>query len=494
MKTKIIFLDAHDDLISVRDKLSWAKTPRILLIWPKYEKIPLRLLDLKILQRHADALGAQLGLVTRRLHIRRDAEALGIPVFKSASAAQKEAWPEVEKRVQRIPPSPRRDLRDLRKSVYIPESAWRTSRLGRISMFTLGVLAVLAVAGIFIPRAKITLAPELQIHTAVIPVSASPQIETISFAGEVPIRMISLIVGGEESTAISSSITIPKDPAVGIIRFTNLTQRAIEIPAGTEIASSSLARYRTLTDGILPAGVNEFIEIQIQALEAGVQGNAEAGTIQTVAGLLGLSVFATNPQAVAGGSDSSAIGASDDDRAELREKMLNGLRQSAQSQLSTKIHPGDIVLPDTLEEGEILQEEFSPPQGQAGRSLLLKMQMELSARYIAQADLEQLAAFSLTSSVPDGFLPFDSPAFELLSEPAVDAKGGYNFQIQAEQVFVQKIDEINVFSVIRGQDSLHATSALKAAFQLREEPQISILPSWWPWLPIIPFNVSLELK
>ncbi|MCE7861856.1 MAG: hypothetical protein DYG86_18975, partial [Chloroflexi bacterium CFX2] len=94
MKTKIITLESHDDLISVRDKLSWAKTPRILLVWPRYEKVTLRLLDLKVLQRHADSLGAQLGLVTKRVNVQRDAESLGIPVFDSTTAAQSNAWPE----------------------------------------------------------------------------------------------------------------------------------------------------------------------------------------------------------------------------------------------------------------------------------------------------------------------------------------------------------------------------------------------------------------
>src|SRR3990172_2913300 len=93
LKTQIITLESHDDLISVRDKLSWAKTPRILLVWPKYEKVALRLLDLKVLQRHADSLGAQLGLVTRRAKVRRDAESLGIPVFISTISAQRELWP-----------------------------------------------------------------------------------------------------------------------------------------------------------------------------------------------------------------------------------------------------------------------------------------------------------------------------------------------------------------------------------------------------------------
>ena len=60
MKTQIITLESHDDLISVRDRMSWAKTPRILLVWPKYEKVTLRQVDLKVLQRHASALGTHL--------------------------------------------------------------------------------------------------------------------------------------------------------------------------------------------------------------------------------------------------------------------------------------------------------------------------------------------------------------------------------------------------------------------------------------------------
>jgi len=60
VKTQIITLETHDDLISVRDRLSWAKTPRVLIVWPKYAKVALRFVDLKVLQRHAESLGSQL--------------------------------------------------------------------------------------------------------------------------------------------------------------------------------------------------------------------------------------------------------------------------------------------------------------------------------------------------------------------------------------------------------------------------------------------------
>src|SRR5512136_216142 len=93
MKTQIIALEAHDDFISVRDRMSWAKSPRILLVWPKFEKVALRAADLRILQQHASYLGAEMGVITRRGDVRRDAERFGIPVFRSAAAAQRQAWP-----------------------------------------------------------------------------------------------------------------------------------------------------------------------------------------------------------------------------------------------------------------------------------------------------------------------------------------------------------------------------------------------------------------
>ena len=131
MKTQIITLESHDDLISVRDRMSWAKTPRILLVWPKYEKVTLRQVDLKVLQRHALSLGAQLGLVTRARRVRQDAEALRIPVFESTGQAQRLAWPRIRRRrwLQHAPP---KDLREQREQALVKEEAWRLHPVARL--------------------------------------------------------------------------------------------------------------------------------------------------------------------------------------------------------------------------------------------------------------------------------------------------------------------------------------------------------------------------
>ena len=65
MKTHVIQLEPHDDVISIRDKMSWAKTGRILLVFPARVRSRFLTLDLRLLQRQAESLGAQLAVVTR---------------------------------------------------------------------------------------------------------------------------------------------------------------------------------------------------------------------------------------------------------------------------------------------------------------------------------------------------------------------------------------------------------------------------------------------
>ena len=494
MKTKIITLESHDDLISVRDKLSWAKTPRILLVWPKYEKVTLRLLDLKVLQRHADSLGAHLGLVTRRMNVRRDAESLGIPVFKTTSAAQKNLWPDSAPRTQRIPKNPRRDLREMRDSVYPKEPAWQTSLLGRVLTFTAGVIAILVVAGIFIPRAAVILYPESQTQSITIPVNANPLIKSISLTGDIPAQRISVTVDAEQSLAVTNEIAIPNSKAKGIARFSNLGQNEVEIPAGTVISTADLTRYITLNDTLLSGGVDEFVEVKIEALEAGSQGNAVPDTISIVEGLLGLSVVVTNPELISGGTDTKTVGALEEDRSELRNVVMENLVRSAEAQIRKQINMNDLLLLDTLEVNETLQEEFSPPEGQAGNTLVLKMKVEFSANYILYEDLRQLASSTLSATIPEGFSPFGELTFKPLADPVTDSAGNTHFELEANQVTLRTIDQVRVFSTIRGHDPARAVSELEKVFELRDTPQITIRPSWWKWLPLIPFNISVEVK
>ncbi len=494
MKTKIITLESYDDLISVRDKLSWAKTPRILLVWPKYEKVTLRLLDLKVLQRHADSLGAQLGLVTKWNNVRRDAESLGIPVFRSTAAAQLDAWPESQPREQRAPKPPRKGLRLLRDKVYLQEPAWRTSLSGRVLTFTVGVLAVLTVAGLFIPRASVILSPEAQTISLTIPVSASSDFKTVSLNGEIPAQTISMTVSNERSLLLTNFISMPKTKAAGVIRFTNLGANEMIVPAGTVVATNTLIRFSTANEVKLPPGPDEFVEVRVEALEAGNQGNVDANTITTIEGELGLLAKVTNLEPTTGGTNEDVHGATDDDRSKLREEVLGELQSIAGKQIRSSLGAGDLYLSDTLKVVSIQHEEFSPPAGQAGDSLLLSMQAEFTAEYILAEDLKTLAASAVTASIPAEFSPNGEMSLTPLDAPITDAAGITRFSLQASQATLRNLDLMQVFNLVRGRDVRSAAVAVKEAFSLQNEPEIRVAPSWWRWLPLIPFNISVEVK
>ena len=494
MKTQIITLESHDDLISVRDKLSWAKTPRILLVWPKYEKVTLRVLDLKVLQRHADSLGAQLGLVTRRAKVRRDAESIGIPVFSSTTKAQRDQWIDFAPRIRRISKKPRRDLRSMRDSVYQKEALWRTSLLGRVLTFSVGVLAVLMIAGLFVPRAVVTLHPEARIQNVVIPVTANESTKSISVTGLIPAQSLSAIVNADQSLPISGEISVPKSKAKGVARFTNLSQGEMEIPAGTVVATGTSPRFVTSNETRLAAGIDQFVDVPIVAMEAGEQGNVMANTISVVEGSLGLSISVTNPKPLKGGANTQMVGASDEDRIKLHEMVMDTLRRTVEAKFRAQILPADVLLMDTLEVTRIINENYSPPTGEPGKILDLTMQVEFSMRYALDEDLINLSLTTLNASVENGFVASTFPVYKVIADPSTDQSGTSHFELEVTRTLLRQMDEMQVFSIVRGRKPELVKDELVSTLSLRQQPEINMKPSWWSWLPLAPFNILVKIR
>lgn len=493
MKTQIITLESHDDLISVRDRMSWAKTPRILLVWPKYEKVTLRQVDLKVLQRHAVSLGAQLGLVTRARRVRQEAEALKIPVFESTGQAQKIAWPAPrhKKWVQR---PPRKDLRAWRDQVLVREGAWRSHPLARIAALSLGVFSVLALVALFIPHAQVRLQPQSKTQSIVLPVTASPSVEAVFITGSIPAREKRVLVEGSHSVTVTGEGIIPQSKAKGVAIFRNLTQRLVAVPAGTVIrtADATPVRFVTTEDGEVHAGIGKTLDVPIEAMEGGLSGNVDAEMIVVVEGRLGLSLTVTNPETLKGGREIPSVQASDEDRARVKAELMEELEEKARVQLVDEMKAGDLLFEDTFAVAQTLSEAYDPPAGAASAKLTLTMQVEFSALYAAASDLTELAALALNASLPSGF----SPASEALTvkpvtQPVVGDGGFPHWTVRAERRIVQQISIGQVTQMIQGLDVVSAQAALKRNLPLGGSPEVRLSPSWWPWMPMVPFRISV---
>ena len=497
MKTQLIPLESHDDLISIRDRMSWAKTPRILLVWPKSERIALRPLDLKVIQRHATSLGAQLGLVTRHRNVRREAQALGIPVFISTGQAQRKSWPDRELRRKRARRLSSQELHEKRKQTLVRSEAWRSHPVVRIGFFSVGVLAVLVMVSLFTPHARIVLTPEKDMQTATLPILADPSVDTVFITGTIPSRELRVDVKGSQEAPVTGKVPIPQNKAKGTVTFRNLTDEPVNIAAGTVLTSTGLPGYRFLTTeaGELKAGLDETVDLPVQAENPGSAGNVEAGAIQAIEGDIGLLVTATNEDPMTGGSDRMMEAPTERDLARLRENLLGQLGDQALKDMEAMLAPGDQIFADTLKVNEIIDENLDPPLGQPGKNVKLSMQIEFVASYASEKDLTQLASTVLNASLPEGFVSVRSPLdFEPLNAHLTNDQGVTRWSVRVSRQLEKKMDTGRIISLVQGRSLAAASTRLNETLSLPNPPDIYLEPEWWPWLPLIPFNISVEVK
>ena len=491
MKTQIITLESHDDLISVRDRLSWAKTPRILLVAPKFIKVNLRQVDLKILQRHAATLGAQLGLVTRQRRLRANAEALGIPVFESTGKAQREKWSKPKRR--KLPRKvPDKTLREQREQVQVKEAAWRAHPVTRILMFTLGVIAVLALVALFIPRAQVHLNPVTQTQSVLVPVTASTSVKSVVITGSIPAREKRIVVEGTQRVRVTGEGIVPQSKAKGVVIFRNLTQGAVNVPIGTIVAANGI-RFATTELGVLNPGVGETVELKIEAVDGGLSGNLEAETINVVEGRLGLLLSVTNPEPTTGGRERASVQATEADRVNAKTLLLKTLESDARASLTDELNSGDVLFDETFALSQILSENYDLPVGAAASQLTLTMQAEYTVQYADASDLTELGSLALNASLPSGFFAASDAMTVVKSatSPVLLDDGSLRWSMRAERDVIQQVNTGYVTQLIQGLGSSAAQSKLEDNLPLLSEPKVSLIPSWWPWVPIVPFRIEV---
>ncbi len=492
MKTTLLQLEPHDNLVSIRDRMDWAKTPRVLLVWPKKGKVGIRPLDLALLRRHAAELGAQLGLVTRAGEIRATARELGIPCFRNVKDAQKTPWPEADLRPMRR--FPRLDLRALRENLRQPDPLdTKHNPLLRLGMFALGALALLAVMLVFIPSAEIRITPPEQPQRVVISVSAAPNVKAAQLSGAVPMQRLTQTLETSGTALGTGQLALPDQTARGIARFTNLTRAAVTIPAQTVLLtrSSPPVAFVTVEEAKISAGTKAAAEVSIRAAEAGSRGNVPAGAVSTFEGPLGLSVEVTNPQPITGGSDKTISTPTEADFEFLRSRLLADLERSARARFAAQVTGKDVFLPSTFQLERVFDETTFPTPGQPGEKLSLALKAEFSVSYVRAADLETLAVLVLDASLPAGSRPSSATLTWQSLPPLIETPGGTRWQVRAERQAQAAIESGQVSSLVTGQTARRAGNLIVEAFGLSEHPQIRIRPVWWPWLPFLPMQIKV---
>jgi hypothetical protein len=240
MKLQVIQLEPYDDVTSVRDRLSFVNTERVLLVLPRSATILKRKLDLVLIQREAARHGARLALITGDLDVIDNAAELNISTFPTVRASQRGRWKRPLNKVF-VDRSDRPDnspdpyelmLAASRLSVLTPVQR-QFQRIARL--FAAAVLGIVLLAAIYllVPSADVTISPaQAQIDTTVKlvadPSITTPDVET----GHIPAALLVIDVSTQAIIPTTGSADVPNTLASGTVSFTNQTGDSVFIPAG----------------------------------------------------------------------------------------------------------------------------------------------------------------------------------------------------------------------------------------------------------------------
>jgi hypothetical protein len=486
VKTSVVQLETHDDYLSVRDRLNWIKGGRVLLIWPKRARSLERRLDLVLLQHYAASLGLQVGLVTKDPEVRYHASELGIPTFDSNRQAQSERWPRrYRPAIQPEHHRPRPDFSTLRRRHALASPGWTQHPLVRGIFFTLSILAVLAIALLLIPEAQITLTPKTETQSLVLDVSASPNAQAITLAGDLPTHPVSVILDGSATIQASGTITVPSGYASGNIKLTNLSAITITVPAGSIVSTPDTPplRFATRQEAQIPAGPGRTVSVMADALTAGTIGNVPAGRIITLEGPLSFQVTATNPLPLHGGSHESARAPTQADFSLLYDQLLAQLEITATAALQASLLAGDqlistAVLTDTIEK------LYTPATAQPAEQLALTLRLQFSGLAVSADDLHQWAEAVLDASLPAGYTPIvNSLSIRPLTAPDYASNIRASWQIEAKRQIQAHISAQTASILARWHPIEQAKQAL-ATLPLTTPPMLNLSPTWWPFVPL----------
>jgi len=485
VKVHIINLEPEDDHASARDKISWARAPKVVLVWPRRGRPLGRRLDLAVVQRHARQLGLELGLVTFDPVVITHAEWLNIPVFDSLEKLPPGTWTEAS--VTAIPRRERRSLAELRKA-RDTDSSLQLGERDRWIAVGISILAVVALAISILPSAEIIVEPVGIPIEENLSIWIDPLPPPVS--GRVPGQAVSAEISGAKRINTTGRVRLPQAAASGEVEIINRTSDEIKLPAGTGLRAGEI-RFLTLDDILLESGAGSSATVFIEATVPGTSGNVTAGAIDSVEGPLGFLITSNNPEPTHGGRDQIAAAVSMRDMDDLRQELESELFEIAESTLLAQLDRGFVMVPGGLRITKVVNEHYDIGPGEAAESLGLSLTLNIEGLGYSVSLVLDAAEQQILSTLPANRLLIPGS----LSLEAIDASVDWpaiEVVFAAEGSLAETIDRDLLRRSVLGDPKAKAAARLRGLFELDQAPLIQTSPAWMPWIPWLGMRIDVK--
>jgi len=511
-KPEYIQLVAGEEVISIRDRLSFMRGRRVLIIWPEEGTSLTRKLDLVLIQREAKRRVLHLALVTHDKDVIEHANDLGISTFSTIEESEKGRWRRGRTKVfvqryHRPEDNPEPDeLMDVASRVRNPRRRVSPIRYVAVRLVVIAILISIIGGAVYvaIPGAtiNITVAKEtINIETTII---ADPQVNDINIdTRTIPATVLRATVQTTNSIATTGTEQGNNTSAIGIVTFTNQTERAVTIPLDTEVSTSAGTPvvFRTVAPASLPAGVGQRVDVAIEAVtaSAGQIGNIEAGLINQVIGLLNNDVTVRNLAATTGGETRafSIVTVADQDR--LLGLVRGQLQALAFEEMQGNLIDTQLIVIETIRITEERNDwtTYSHNEGDIADTLSLSMRAVVEAVAIDDRFASQIVFGQLSQQKPRG-LSLLTESFEYIRGAVsnVSETDQITFIASGNAEMVPQVNTIRLRERLVGQTTSDALIIInqEARSAPNTTPEITIEPSWFSTMPLLEVRIQVNVN
>ena len=523
---EILYVEDDIRIEALRQELARMGRGEVAVVLPKQCKQLESLPRLRLLQRQAQILGQELALVTWNSSIRQNAKRLGIPVYSSDAALRGRLWrmdspaPYIDPNNPGIalpdPPPWRKENGSPNLQVAARPSQFRSRQrrlraaqrhqrptplwLRVFGYMLVGLFLVVFLGGFVyyvLPAATVTLVPGQRTLEATVLLTADPQVAEADFElGLLPARLMETTVEDTGSVATTGSGWSDVERAVGKIVFTNRTNRAVRIPAGTIVSTSTGDRvdFRILEDLEIPGPIGTQGEVEIEAIETGDQGNVpRSNQITTVSGALRTQVVVTNPEPTQGGSTTRVRLVTQADKDRLLEQVKAEISARDLEELTPSLRPDEWLTPGTIQPYVVAQ-FFSHFNDEPTDELDLTLRVLIQGVAISRSASEEAAMVALRNAVPErGQLVAESIRFSI--EPNMVVSGRtLRYAVKVSGNYVIPIDTRAVSRTVTGLNVDEAARRLQEEWLLAREPTFYQDPGWFATLPQIASRIQVRVE
>ncbi len=496
MKTYIIQLEAHDDLVSARDKLAWAKASRVIFIWPKAGKVLSDYYSLSLLKREADRQGVNISFITKSEGVRENARLLGIPVFDSVNNAEHRPWQNLQKRKMEHKTLTGYDaLVEQRDQLHPLRKPSRMKEFGRIVIFIVTLVAVLGLGMFFYPSAVVRIFPQREDQKVTLAVNVNPSISEVSLSGVLPGRKTSLELSGTKTGTSTGVVRMGVTKATGMLTVTKLTDQVLVIPKGTQFTGVSAdgRTYLSTNEVSLAGKANESGTVQVEAENAGEESNVQAGMSFKPQAAWAADVSVTNAEPIAGGTSLDSPAATIEDYAAEKKQLLTELKNQATSTLGQNISGDTVLIPQSLDGGVLVSETQSVKPGTPSDHFTLDVKVVFTALTYSQSDLDFLVDSILNANLKPGLKSIEnSLQLKTISEVVTQPNGGYVWNIDAIRQVGPQISDDELIQRLVNTPVGEVQSILAQQATLRKPSEVILSPRWWTRMPFVSFRIALE--